>query len=205
MRISVPEPSWPRSPWPLIALPTVTLSLRSKTSRPPSLIATSPEPSVPAVPPSPMRNVLPESIVVPSRVRVGPRQGHRPRALLHHAEETRNDIADRSARRCGRTPTARPENRGNRRRTSRRPFPAFRSFRPRATWSRSSIVVPPEYVFVPVSVTVPNVCVTVPLPEIALGIVAVSVRLNTSAALSTTAPLPSVPVSVDTRRTASPR
>ncbi len=51
----------------------------------------------------------------------------------------------------------------------------------------------PVYVLSPVRMTVPNVCVTVPLPEIALSIVVVPVRENTSAALFTTASVPSVP------------
>jgi len=54
--------------------------------------------------------------------------------------------------------------------------------------------VVPEYVLLPVRITVPSVCLTVPLPEMALPIVVVPVRLNTRAALFTTAPVPSVPL-----------
>jgi len=49
-------------------------------------------------------------------------------------------------------------------------------------------------VFASVKISVPPVCATVPLPEIALPIVAVPVRLNIRAALFTTPPEPSVPL-----------
>ena len=80
------------------------------------------------------------------------------------------------------------------------PDPSVPAAPPDPTWSvvLELTVVVPVYVLLPVRTTVPPPivpdCVSDPLPEIALAMVAPVASSNVSAALSVTAPEPSVPV-----------